>query len=250
MTIKSDLKNFYDTEAEKYYYTRNKHWHDGEIILNEIKKIKKKNISILEFWCWWGRLIKFLNSKLKDKNIKYVWIDISQWLLDFAQKDNKKNKFVCEDIAKYIKKTKQESLDIIIWVASFQHAPNKKERLYLMKNFYKSLNYWWKLIMLNRSISKWFLKKHKNTIKESIWKSIYTLWKHNWRDLQIPWKNKWKTHYRFYHMFSKKELNILWKYSGFRINELSHIDKVWQKTNNWKKSNNTLFIWEKEVFNK
>jgi hypothetical protein len=51
MNIKSDLKNFYNTEAEKYYYTRNKHRSDGEIILNEIKKIKKKNISILEFGC-------------------------------------------------------------------------------------------------------------------------------------------------------------------------------------------------------
>jgi hypothetical protein len=53
MNIKTDLKNFYDTEAEKYYYTRNKHWSDGYIILDEIKKYqkltKKKTISILEF---------------------------------------------------------------------------------------------------------------------------------------------------------------------------------------------------------
>ncbi len=248
MKIKKELEEFYNKEAKKYYYTRNKHRNDGKIILDEIKKSKKKNISILEFWCWWWRLIKFLNSNLKNKNIKYIWVDISQWLLDFAKKDNKKNKFICEDIATYIKKNKQESLDIIIGIASFQHAPNEKERLFLMKSFYKSLKYWGKLIMLNRSISKWFLKRYKKTIKISILKSIYTLWKHSWRDLQIPWENKWKTHYRFYHIFNKKKLIILWKSAWFKINELSYIDKSWQRTNDWRKSNNTLFIWEKEVF--
>jgi 1,2-phenylacetyl-CoA epoxidase PaaB subunit len=49
MNIKTDLKNFYNKEANKYYYTRNKHRSDGQTILNEIKKINKKSISILEF---------------------------------------------------------------------------------------------------------------------------------------------------------------------------------------------------------
>jgi 1,2-phenylacetyl-CoA epoxidase PaaB subunit len=53
MTIKKQLKEFYDAEAENYYYTRNKHRSDGYIILDEIKKYNKKTnkkyISILEF---------------------------------------------------------------------------------------------------------------------------------------------------------------------------------------------------------
>jgi hypothetical protein len=171
--------------------------------------------------------------------------------LDFAQKDNKKNKFICQDITWYIKNTKQESIDFIIWIASFQHIPNQTERLYLMKNFYKSLKYNWKLIMLNRSFSSWFIKKFKITIRKSIIKTMYTLWIHNWRDLDIPrqWKDKNKTlHKRFYHMFGKKELSILWKLWWFNINELTHIDKTWHKTNKRRKSNNTLFIWEKKIF--
>jgi hypothetical protein len=49
MNIKNNIKDFYNKEANKYYYTRNKHRSDGQIILNEIKKLNKKNISILEF---------------------------------------------------------------------------------------------------------------------------------------------------------------------------------------------------------
>ena len=273
MTIKTELKNFYNAEAEKYYYTRNKHRSDGYIILDEIKKYtdinsKTKTISILEFWSWWWRLIKFLDEQIQNKkiNIKinYTAVDISQKLLDFAQADSKKfstnikSKFICQDITKYSKNLKQESLDFIIWIASFQHIPNQKERLFILKNFYQSLKYNGKLIMLNRSFSSRFIKKFKQVIKKSIIKTIYTLWTHDWRNLDIPRKKskhknikqstKQKNHYRFYHIFGTKELSLLGKLSGFQINELTHIDKTWHRIKKRKKSNNTLFIWEKKVF--
>jgi len=72
MKIKNDLKTFYNQEAQKYHQTRKKFRSDGEIILQEIKKNKAKNLSILEFGCGSGRLINFLNSNLKDKNITYI----------------------------------------------------------------------------------------------------------------------------------------------------------------------------------
>jgi len=288
MTIKTDLKNFYDTEAEKYYYTRNKHRADGYIILNEIKKYistedencppiwitkpnsrqKTKTISILEFGCGWWRLIKFLDKQIQDKklNIKinYIWVDLSQKLLDFAQTDSQKfstkikSKFICKDITAYTKNLKQESLDFVIWVASFQHMPNQKERLFILKNFYQSLKYNGKLIMLNRSFSIWFIKKFKQVIKKSIIKTIYTIGIHDWRNLDIPRKKskqknnkqsiKQKNHYRFYHIFSTKELSLLGKLSWFKISELTYVDKTGHTIKSRKKSNNTLFIWEKKVF--
>jgi 2-polyprenyl-3-methyl-5-hydroxy-6-metoxy-1,4-benzoquinol methylase len=114
MNIKENLKNFYDKESKKYYFTRNKHRSDGEIILNEIKKNPKKTISILEFGCGGGRLIKYLNQNLKNKKINYIGVDLSKKLLELAKKDNPKNTFICDDITNYIKKTKQESFDFII----------------------------------------------------------------------------------------------------------------------------------------
>ncbi len=64
MSIQTDLQEFYDAHAEKYYQTRNKHWADADIFLDEIKSSNKKTINILEFGCGSGRLLSHL-TKLK-----------------------------------------------------------------------------------------------------------------------------------------------------------------------------------------
>ena len=246
--IKHNLKDFYNQEAEKYYNSRQKHRNDWNIILNEIKKSWKKEISILEFGCWWGRFIKFLNENLKWIKIKYIWIDLSEKLLDFAKKDNPKCKFVCEDISKFITNEKQESYDYIVGIACFQHIYSPKERKFLIKHFYKILNYWWKIIMTNWSLSERFIKKYTKPLLESIWKFIYSIWNHKWRDIMIPWKNWKNLHKRYYHIFSKKELEQLIKGWWFKINKLTYLDKNGHETTKRKDSNNTIVIWEKQVF--
>lgn len=248
MDTKKELANFYDKEATKYYQTRNKHRSDWDIIIQEIQKYWKQEISILEFWCWWWRCISHLNKNLKWIKINYTWVDLSKNLLTFAKKDNPMNKFVCEDITNFIKRTKQESFDFIIWIASFQHIPTKNERLFLMKSFYQSLKYWWKLIMTNRSFSKRFLKKYKRTIVKSIFKSIYTLGWHSRNNIEIPRKNWNNIDYRFYHIFLKEELKSLWKESSFILEKLTYIDKYWHTKNTRVNSSNSLFIAKKEIF--
>ena len=247
MDIKNEVKDFYDKEAEKYYFTRKKHRSDWELILDEIEKYWKGTISILEFGCWSWRLISFLNEKIKNKKIIYTWVDISKNLLKYAKKENPKNNFICDDILNYIKTQKQESIDFIIWVASFQHIADKKERIFLIKNFYKSLKYWWKLIMINRSISRWFIRKHIKVIINSIVKFLYTLWNSNWNDLSIPWINKNIKYFRFYHMFTINEISRLTKLWWFKIDKLTYLDTKWQNIANRKKSKNTLFIWSKDI---
>lgn len=242
-----DLKKVYDTIAEKYYLSRNKHRNDWIHILNEIQKYWKKEISILEFWCWWWRCIKYLNENLKWIKIKYIWVDISKELLKYAKKDNQKNEFICDNILDYIKKIPQESFDFIIWIASFQHIEKEFERLNLMKNFYKTLKYWWKIIMTNRSFSNRFKKKYQKEIIQSGLKTIYTFGNHKRNDLSIPRKINWKTLYRFYHVFSAKEIELLCKESWFTIKKLTFLDKNWNETNNQNLSNNTLLVGNKEL---
>lgn len=244
---KNNLKEVYDTIAEKYYLSRNKHRNDWILILNEIQKYWKKEISILEFWCWWGRCIKYLNENTKWIKINYTWVDISKQLLKFAKKDNPNDTFICDDICKFIQTSHQENYDFIIWIASFQHIEKESERLYLMKNFYKSLKYWWKLIMTNRSFSNRFSKKYQKEILKSIIKTIYTFWNHKRNDLYIPRKHNWEILYRFYHIFNIKELNLLCKETWFTTNKLSFLDKNWKESTNQKISTNTLLIWEKKL---
>ena len=248
MNTKEKLKAFYNKEAKKYYQTRNKYRSDWETILQEIKNYWKKNISILEFWCGWWRCIKYLNDNLKEVKIKYTGVDLSDNLLNYAKKDNPNGNFICTDISSFSKDIKQESYDFIIWIASFQHIPSNKEKLFLMKRFYQWLKYWWKIIMTNRSFSKRFIKKHKKTLLKSLLKSLYTLCWHNLRDLEIPRINWKERDYRFYHIFSLKELESLSKESWFIIGTLTYLDKTWHKTNSRKNSNNTLLIAKKEIF--
>lgn len=241
-----DLKNFYNIESKKYYETRKKVRNDWNIILQELKNYPKKKIKILEFWCWSGRLISYLNQNLKWKIIEYEWIDISEKLLEYAKKDNKDNIFICDNIVEYIEKAKQESFDFIIWIASFQHIKTKKERFFLMNQFYNKLKYWGELIMTNRSFSKRFIRKYSKEIISAILKSSYTSNMRN--DIDIPRTNKWITHKRYYHIFTKKELKNLTKISWFKCT-LTFLDKKWQIINNWKNSNNTFVIWKKECIN-
>lgn len=243
----NNLKDVYNTIAEKYYLSRNKHRNDWIHILNEIQKYWKKEISILEFGCWWWRCIKYLHENLKWIKINYTWVDISVELLKYAQKDNPKENFICEDISNYIKNAPQENFDLIVWIASFQHIEKESERLNLMKSFYKSLKYWWKLIMTNRSFSNRFKKKYKKEIIKSIIKTTCTFWNHTRNDLFIPRKYDWKTLYRFYHIYKIKELNLLCKESWLKINKLTFLDKNWKEINEEKLSNNTILIWEKKL---
>jgi SAM-dependent methyltransferase len=248
MNIKNELKNFYDNEAKKYHSSRQKLRTDWKRIVDEIIKSWKKEVDILEFWCWWWRCINYLDKNLKWIKINYTWIDLSNELLKYAKKDNPKRKFICDDISNFIKDIPQESYDFIIGIASFQHIPTQWERVFLMKHFYRTLKYWWEIVMINWSISKRFLKKYKKTIIKSYLKYIFTIWKHNRRNLLIPRTNSWHTKDRFYHIFSKKELEILTKEWWFLIDKLTYIDKNWQEINSRKKSNNTILIWLKKIF--
>jgi SAM-dependent methyltransferase len=208
----------------------------------------KKEVNILEFGCGWWRCINYLDKNLKWIKINYTWVDISDKLLKLAKKDNPKRKFICDDISNFIKDTAQESYDFIIWIASFQHIPSQWERIFLMKHFYRTLKYGWKIIMINRSISKRFIKKYRKTLAISYLKFIISIWKYNRRNLNIPRINWWEKSERFYHIFSIWELEILTKEWWFKIDKLTYLDKLWQEISNRKNSNNTLLIWSKEIF--
>ncbi|MDR0860916.1 MAG: hypothetical protein LBO09_08340 [Candidatus Peribacteria bacterium] len=50
MTIKTDLQDFYNHEAKKYYETRKKFWQEGELILQALETLASagKKLNILE----------------------------------------------------------------------------------------------------------------------------------------------------------------------------------------------------------
>ena len=224
--IKQDLELFYNSEAKKYAETRKKFWHEEKAILETITPIfeEKEKIRILEFGCGSGRFATLLNQNFAGK-FDYVWIDLSEELLSYASKDNPSLTFFQWDITKLIKNFEQESFDLIVWTSSFQHIPTTKERSFLMKNFYRLLDYDGILLMTNRSLSDWFTKKHWKIVMKAKILSRLKFNKWSARDLIVPRTDEnWKVYGRFYHFFSLEELKNLANFAGLTLKVNMFID--------------------------
>jgi hypothetical protein len=48
MSITKDLEKFYDSEADKYHQTRQKHRSDSDMIVNALNSCEKKHPDIIE----------------------------------------------------------------------------------------------------------------------------------------------------------------------------------------------------------
>jgi SAM-dependent methyltransferase len=175
----------------------------------------------------------------------YVGVDLSEKLLAYAKKDHPKLKFVCEDMSEFIVRQKQESFDVIIGVASFQHIPSYRERLFLMKHFYRALRYDGLLIMTNRSLSHRFLKKHWGEMLHSWFRSLVSWGKLHRRDIYVPRTNKGRTFRRYYHLFTLSELKKLATFSGLQLRHLSYVDAEGKCTPKWKSAKNSFFVAQK-----
>ena len=242
--IKQDLKSFYNTEAKKYAETRKKFWHEEKVILEAITPLfeKWKKIRILEFWCGSGRFASLLNQNFPGQ-FDYVGIDLSDELLSYASKDNPNLTFFQWDITKLVKNFEQESFDLIVWTSSFQHIPTSKERSFLMKNFYRLLDYDGMLLMTNWSFSSWFIKKNWKTVMKARVLSWLKFDRWSSRDLLVPRNdNDWKVYERFYHFFSLKELEKIATFSWLAIKTNTYLNDNWEFAENEKISRSSFFV--------
>ncbi len=242
--IKQDLQSFYNNEAKKYAETRKKFWHEENAILNTITPLfeQREKVRILEFGCGSGRFATLLNHNFAGK-FDYVGIDLSDELLSYASKDNPNLTFFQWDITKLIKNFEQESFDLIVWTSSFQHIPTPKERSFLMKNFYRLLDYKWILLMTNRSLSDWFIKKHWKIVIKSRILSWLKFDKWGSRDLMVPRIDEgWKKYERFYHFFSLEELKNLSNFAGLTLKTDTFLDDNGEFANSEKFSRSSFFV--------
>lgn len=248
---KFQLKSFYNNEAKKYSQTRKKHRSDATKILDHLQNYPKKNIKIIEVGCGSWRFLQHLEL-LKDKNIEYTGIDLSERLIEEAKKislkKNIKATFICKDMVTYLSECKQESIDIIVGIASFQHLANKKLRYLSAKHMYRCLFYEGEVLMTNRSFSLRMVKKHRKTMLTSIKNKLLHRTKSEWNNLFIHWKSNNILYKRFYHIFTKKELKEIFSQSGFVIEEIEYITKEGIPTNDRKEANNTITIAKKSIF--
>lgn len=171
MHYKRELQQCYNEEANKFSQTRQKHWHEFDYIIEKINKLPNKTIRIVELGCGDGRLYDYIH-KNTTKKIHYTGIDFSKELLKIAKKKHPEATRVCDDMINGIKTIAQESCDIVVSIAAFQHLPTRRERNFVLKSSYRALTYDGLYIMVNRAYSDRFYKKYRPQMVISIIKYI------------------------------------------------------------------------------
>lgn len=204
----------YNKIARHFASTRCDNWPE----LVQFKSFVEDGQQILDWGCGNGRLLLML----KEKDITYYGLDQSKSLLKIAEKKHAaevkagKAKFFCTAFRE--KTFKENFFDLVFMVASFHHLPDEKSRAKLLKKVYKEMKLGARLIITVWNLeSEWSKKKRKG------WKNLGV------GDYLIPWKSpegKIEAE-RYYHHFTKQELQDLLEGADFKIEKLEY----WKETN-------------------
>lgn len=270
------LRECYDTHAEKFSSTRKKHRPEFERIAQKIEnntwwtihdkdqitKSPNHQHTILELWCGDGRLYSYL----KDHGISigsYTGVDISQQLLLKAEQHSpstKKTQRILDDMLHYLESCPSESVDSIICVASFQHIPDRITRDRVLRQIYRVLRYGWSLISIDRSRSRRMLQTHRKAILNSGRRFLQSGMQEERNNLMIPFKSKsnsseshtqdtsFNTHHRLYHIFTRQELDLLLRTHGFVIEEMIYSSQSGEFHHQRTQARNICTIVRKDVF--
>jgi 2-polyprenyl-3-methyl-5-hydroxy-6-metoxy-1,4-benzoquinol methylase len=224
--ILKKVKEDYRIIAKDFSITRDKRiWEELDIL---VKKYVKDNQKILDIGCGNGRLF----SILKDRKIDYLGIDNCTELINIAQKrykDYSNSKFKVKDLLKI---DFNKKFDLIFIIAVLQHIPSKELRLEVLKKAKKALKSDGYLIMLNWNLfqkDKIKYTEKYNALKLAGQSDL------DFNDTLIPWKEfrnsykkksiKSKEILRYYHAFTRSEIENLLKNAGFKIEDIYYSKK-------------------------
>lgn len=215
------VKDSYNTIAKVFSQTRNYDWPEFTEFWKFLSLEKNKSYKILDIWCWNWRLINFLNNKFWN-NFEYIWLDISEWLLNEARKQYPNSQFICWDMID-LNFLENESIDFVFSIASFHHLNSINDRIKHLQELHRVLKKWWRVFMTNWNL---FQMKYLKCF------FINFLQKKSWNDTFVPfkiWNKFWSN--RYYHSFLPFELKNLFKKSWFILDK-EFFMKKW-KLINW-----------------
>ncbi len=149
--------------------------------------------TIIDLWCWDGRISNFFTWKSINK---YIWIDISENMLKNTRPYVEK---IQSDLNQDIP-LKDESWDIIISLFTLLHIDNIEN---FLKECYRTLKEDWAFILFHHI-------ERKNYIYEK-WKERFKIKTNKWSYKQI--ENLLEYSFFKFNIYDIKENNvIIWKY--------------------------------------
>jgi SAM-dependent methyltransferase len=149
----------------------------------------------------------------------------------------------------YLSTCDNESVDIIVCIASFQHLPDSWSRKDFLNNVYRILHYDGYFFSVDRSRSLRMVQKHGKLVIDSIKKYITTLWKWERNNIMIPFSNKWNDKLlRLYHIFTIVELKKLFSKHWFLHWTFIYSGQDWSFHHNILKARNICSFVQKKIF--
>ena len=196
----------YDEMAEKFSQTRTFFWRGMEFIADYTKEGDR----VLDYGCGNGRLLELFN----DKKIEYLGVDPSQKLVDLAKKRYPSGEFSKINLGQTSLAFQDNFFNASYSIAVFHHFPSDDYRQKMAQEIYRVTKPEGYII-----VTVWNLWQ-KNYIKNIANNWINKILGKNqldWNDCQISFKNnEGKIFSRFHHAFTKKELQKLFEFFGFK----------------------------------
>ena len=164
-----------------------------------------KGMKILDIWCGSGRLLQQFSNHFDTNEIEYLWLDLSNEILNEAKKNYPEKEFLNLDM-NGLEILENRKFDSIFFIASFHHLKTIAERIEVLEKAKKLLNKDWKIFLTNWSLESEF---NKNKYEKSmIDNSENQFW-------SFDYSIKIGDYMRYYHGFSYNELKYLFDKAWF-----------------------------------
>ena len=198
-------KEDYSLIAQDFSSKRKYPWSEIKFLFDKYLISGEK---VLDLGCGNGRYFPWF----KQAQVNYFGADISLELIEIAKSKFPRAKFYIEDALSL--SFPNNFFDKIYSIAVLHHIPSQQLRNQFLKEARRTLKSGGLLIMTAWKFHQ--LKELRLLFKYTLLKAIGKS-KLDWMDVFEPWGKKTK---RYYHFFSKKELEDLVEKSGFEIADL------------------------------
>lgn len=256
------LRTCYDEQAVHFDQTRKKQRPELPWIADHVSKslhirnkrqttdTPKDHFTVLDVGCGTGRLYESLEI-VAPSPLAYTGIDFAPGMIGVAKKKYPAATRKVADMLAYMHDLSQESVDLIVGVASVQHLFPLHERELFFAHAYRILRRWWSCLLTNRSYSRWFLRRYRLPQLHALGDSLL-LPQRKRNDLLISRKDpqyatNHKQYERYYHLFTLTELQQLSLVAGFVIDELAYMQQDGSIGTDRKKARNTVLALRKDV---
>ncbi len=201
--ILEKTKENYNLIAEEFSATRKEIWEELEFLFKDLKEGEK----VLDLGCGNGRWYKVF----KEKGVDYFGVDNSEKLIQIAKENFPEAKFFVGDALNL--PFPENFFDKIYSIALLHHIPSEEFRIKVLNEAKRVLKKRGILVLTCWKIHR--LREIFALLKYTLLKLIGKS-KLDFKDVFLLWGKKTL---RYYHCFSKRELEKLIKKAGFEILE-------------------------------